>query len=381
MSFATYRSFLPDPERFRRYAVLWTPGHDYVFYVDGVETHRVAPEAVEGLEGLAHPMNIKFSTLVATWAGAIIDDLDGRSMDIDWVRVHKFVDHRHAEDSFTPSVPAQLNGGSGWTSAWSENAQFASPGLTLDVGGYQNDPDPSASGVLVLDPAQGDVERRLGRPHSYFRDQCTFVSFIARRDEGAGLLRSLASDQFTRGVFDVSPEGEVALGIIPDSLTASDTLIPAGEPVLVTLMFKGRPGFQPVSVNKGQTLTNDAVYLKVFRAGDDLTPRTPNTIDWDAIGRGGSEVTTSVLRLAASGSGEVLIDEIRVGNTFESVTSTGTAVIKPGDLDRSGETNFLDVIAFDRRFDEGSLIADFNGDGFLNSTDPRRHLDWVPAGH
>jgi beta-glucanase (GH16 family) len=67
---------------FHVYAAEWNE-KDVIFYLDGRELHRV-PNTKAHLE-----CPVIFSTAVITWAGPISDALDGKSMDVDWVRVYQ----------------------------------------------------------------------------------------------------------------------------------------------------------------------------------------------------------------------------------------------------------------------------------------------------
>ena len=85
---------------FHIYAVEWNE-RETVFYFDGQEIHR-APNTTAHLEVPAI-----YSTAVLTWGGPVTDAMDGKSMDVDWVRVY-----RRKSDSVHPkekSVEQSLN--------------------------------------------------------------------------------------------------------------------------------------------------------------------------------------------------------------------------------------------------------------------------------
>jgi hypothetical protein len=69
-------------EDFHVYGILWEPD-EIVFYWDGQEIDR-KPNTQAHLES-----PVLFSTAVFPWAGPITDRLDGKSMDVDWVRVYR----------------------------------------------------------------------------------------------------------------------------------------------------------------------------------------------------------------------------------------------------------------------------------------------------
>jgi beta-glucanase (GH16 family) len=67
---------------FHIYAADWNE-REVVYFFDGREVHRV-PNAKAHLEA-----PVIYSTAVLPWAGPITDALDGKSMDVDWVRVYQ----------------------------------------------------------------------------------------------------------------------------------------------------------------------------------------------------------------------------------------------------------------------------------------------------
>lgn len=67
---------------FHVYAAEWNE-KEVVYYFDGEVIHRV-PNAKAHLDA-----PVIFATAVLPWAGPISDKLDGKSMDVDWVRVYR----------------------------------------------------------------------------------------------------------------------------------------------------------------------------------------------------------------------------------------------------------------------------------------------------
>ena len=65
---------------FHRYALLWTET-DLVYYFDGHEIRRTPNDICH------RPAPVWLSLAVINWAGPVTDALDGKSMDVDWVRV------------------------------------------------------------------------------------------------------------------------------------------------------------------------------------------------------------------------------------------------------------------------------------------------------
>lgn len=67
---------------FHTYAVWWNE-QEVIYYWDGQEVERKANQGAH----LESP--VIFSTAVFTWAGPVTPALDGKSMDVDWVRVYR----------------------------------------------------------------------------------------------------------------------------------------------------------------------------------------------------------------------------------------------------------------------------------------------------
>ncbi len=67
---------------FHIYAAEWNE-REVIYFFDGQEIHRV-PNAKAHME-----VPVIYATAVLPWAGPITDALDGKSMDVDWVRVYQ----------------------------------------------------------------------------------------------------------------------------------------------------------------------------------------------------------------------------------------------------------------------------------------------------
>ncbi|MGL4593373.1 MAG: glycoside hydrolase family 16 protein [Thermoguttaceae bacterium] len=67
---------------FHTFACLWTP-EEIVYYFDGKEIRRIPTRNAQ------LPVTPILSLAVFKWAGPVTDEIDGKSMDIDWVRVYR----------------------------------------------------------------------------------------------------------------------------------------------------------------------------------------------------------------------------------------------------------------------------------------------------
>ncbi|HRX83391.1 MAG TPA: glycoside hydrolase family 16 protein [Phycisphaerae bacterium] len=111
---------------------------------------------------------------------------------------------------------------------------------------------------------------------------------------------------------------------------------------------------------------SDTVYVKVFHNAYDLPVAASAISDWDLIVGGNTGVFLSKLRITGTGPGAILLDELKVGTTYASVTNYAV----PGDCDGDGD---VDVDDFVNCFEpclggpgltlpEGCASADLDGD-------------------
>ena len=76
-------------EAFHIYGLLWTPDQ-LVWFMDGKEIHSESATDVRG------QMRVLLSTAVLPWAGAVVgSELDGTSMDVDWVHIYRSLPEPH----------------------------------------------------------------------------------------------------------------------------------------------------------------------------------------------------------------------------------------------------------------------------------------------
>ncbi|AQQ10032.1 Retaining alpha-galactosidase precursor [Sedimentisphaera cyanobacteriorum] len=85
---------LPLSEEYHTRALEWTP-EELIWYFDGTEVRRWNYETKD--ISLDKPVAVRFSTAVVQWAGEVTDELDGTSMDIDYVRVYE-----RSNEAFNP---------------------------------------------------------------------------------------------------------------------------------------------------------------------------------------------------------------------------------------------------------------------------------------
>ncbi|MEM9082740.1 MAG: family 16 glycosylhydrolase [Planctomycetota bacterium] len=361
-------------DSFHTYAMLWTEGNDIVYYVDGVEYHRVVPNASEpNLGGPDGPADIKYSTAVMTFGGPIVPELDGTSMDVDWVRVFGISDHLMAEESFESS--STFHGGDGWFGSWNapegSEAYVAGSSLDPNVAGYK----PGKGAALDLGSLGTPIERQIDVPNrfSYDTDATWFISFLVKRSAGSGMRLELVSGGNVRGMYEIDSDGTI--GTAMTSAVTSSESVPVGEDTLITIMIKARPSWTSVFANGDLYIENDEVYSRTFTPGQSMPASAPLLNEWHTKATGGSSVTPSTVRLVPLGSGALLVDEIRLGNTFASVTRNTASGICPADANFDGTTDTTDLLLYLNSLEDKLLWTDYSGDGAINGSDAIRYLD------
>ncbi len=138
----------------------------------------------------------------------------------------------------------------------------------------------------------------------------------------------------------------------------------AGDTVFVLSMFQAR---------EAGGADTDTVYVKVFRSAEELPLSAASIANWDLTASGNTGIFMNKIRVSATGGDPVLLDELKVGTTYASVTGFEL----PGDCDGDGDvdlTDYADCFAPclagpETAIDESCTIADLDGDGDVDLRD------------
>ena len=88
---------------FHVYGLLWTE-QELVYYFDGREIRRISNEICHG------ESPVRLSLAIIRWAGPVTDAIDGKSMDVDWVRVWQRVpDSKSSSHIPARHIPAMVS--------------------------------------------------------------------------------------------------------------------------------------------------------------------------------------------------------------------------------------------------------------------------------
>ena len=131
----------------------------------------------------------------------------------------------------------------------------------------------------------------------------------------------------------------------------------ANETLFVLSMFEAGPTSEPET---------DTVYVKAFRSASELPASAAEIADWDLIVPGQSNVLISKIRVSATGGAPALLDELKIGATYASVTTFALV----GDCNEDGVLDAADFLCIepciagpDNGLTEGCEGADIDSDG------------------
>ena len=244
-----------------------------------------------------------------------------------------------------------LNGGSGWASPWQESSGWQplqvtpSPGLeTLSnsfpfppgsqatvtaispQGGYAYNPEEVLSGNL---PYGRVSSRMLTQPIDLSVDQEVYLSFLFRRQtDNEGVFNTLrAVLSLNSGPHPVN-DAEIQIGAPSTGGTNSMEALLSGTVVDATMqddgVFNDTTYLVVARIEAHSGNTPDRVYFERFSPGSTLELPNP----WDKFSTASINNET-IDRLLLWGESAWAVDEIRIGTSFDSVTTSMLPVPEP----------------------------------------------------
>lgn len=223
----------------------------------------------------------------------------------------------------TATPEREADGGIGWSSPWysayptSDSKLHFRPGQSL-----QGTPRLAASrgGSLALPTEDADrsyrqaSKRQLARPIELARDGVYYVSFLVRREAAS----SEGNNQGFRWILAEPGNLQARLGF---------GMLSDGRPIIL-----GPAGNKPASerlhddqdylfVGKLVCAKDrpDQMFLKVYRSDGEVDQVEP--LDWTVVGRGADrDEVLSQLHIYNSPARSYLVDEVRIGTSWEAVT-------------------------------------------------------------
>lgn len=220
---------------------------------------------------------------------------------------------------------AASHGGRGWAGPWrlrrpdERRPQLVEPPAELPELRITGE-SPVAPGMLQLPAGFSCYVRELAQPLRMDRDGVTFIGLVVRPTERPALETWFATSvritlRSSSGYFDRWISGGLTQHLRPFIQTGAGIggqgLVAASDrgPMVWVLKVVSRRG------------ADDAVYFRIFRPGEDPGPGEPSAWSVEARNLDLSLPLDRVL-LSASGPHAFLVDDLRIGPTWRSVTRT-----------------------------------------------------------
>jgi hypothetical protein len=206
----------------------------------------------------------------------------------------------------------RLNGsgsGLGWAGKWTATVGpgASTTGKSLR---YPDDTDLSPRGGSLLERSGGVASQRLlaepiGLGGGYF-----YVSFLAQKDESGRFRIETSNDEHIRLGLEVTADGAVTAQGATVKTSGAPGRFKANTPYLVVLRFSNAGG-----------RTGAVARVKLFEVGADKVPARQRGLQWDVVTTGGQTGVLQDRIILSVSQGNVMIDELRMGTSWESVTT------------------------------------------------------------
>jgi hypothetical protein len=206
----------------------------------------------------------------------------------------------------------RLNGsgsGSGWAGKWTAKT---GEGPTTDERGlrYPAGTDISPLGGSLLERSGGVASQRLlVEPISLGRGYL-YMSFLAQKDASGRFRIETSNGEHIRAGLEVTADGAVTVQGATVKTSSTPGLFKANTPYMVVLKFNNAGG-----------KTGAVARAKLFEVGADNVPAIQRGMQWDVVTAGGQTGVLQDRIILSISQGNVMIDELRLGSSWESVTT------------------------------------------------------------
>jgi hypothetical protein len=206
----------------------------------------------------------------------------------------------------------KLNGsgsGSGWAGKWAAKTGKGASTTNKSLR-YPGGTDLSAVGGSLLERTGGVASQRLlaepvGLGGGYF-----YMSFLAQKDESGRFRIETSNGQHIRLGLEVTADGAVTAQGATVRTSTTLGLFKANTPYLVVLKFSNAGG-----------KTGAVARVKLFEVGKEKVPARQRGLQWDVVTAGGQTGVLQDRIILSVSQGDVMMDELRLGSSWESVTT------------------------------------------------------------
>jgi hypothetical protein len=136
------------------------------------------------------------------------------------------------------------------------------------------------------------------------------MSFLAQKDESGRFRIETSNGEHIRLGFEVTADGTVSAQGATVKTSSTPGLFKANTPYLVVLKFSNAGG-----------KTGAVARVKLFEVGSDNVPARQRGLQWDVVTTGGQTGVLQDRIIVSVSQGSAMIDELRLGSSWESVTT------------------------------------------------------------
>jgi hypothetical protein len=255
-----------------------------------------------GTPGKAVPLGDgRFVRQVPDSAGPAADPADN-------LLVYEGFDYQAAADL----TPERLDGGFGWTDPWAASESVLPGALNLEQGLRR----PDAALLAVdgcIDWTAGAVHRKLATPLRLDTNSVYYLSFLFQRDNESP-KKYLALT--LRNPKDAGPNQRLVMGVAGSNVVFAQ-FEGGGARTALPLDYE-KPYLVVAKIVAGRDRP-DQVFLRVYRPDERVGRREPGS--WTVVSRPvRSNLKLNTLTISAAGDSRQMVDELRIGTTWSSVT-------------------------------------------------------------
>jgi hypothetical protein len=199
--------------------------------------------------------------------------------------------------------------GSGWAGEWTAKTGSGASTTSKSLR-YPGGTNLSAVGGSLLVRSGGVASQRLLAEPIGLAGGHFYMSFLAQKDESGRFRIETSNGKHIRSGLEVTADGAVTAQGATVKTSSVPGLFKANTPYLVVLKFSNAGG-----------KTGAVARVKLFEVGADKLPARQRGLQWDVVTAGGQTGVLQDRVILSVSQGNVMIDELRLGSSWESVTT------------------------------------------------------------